>query len=135
MNTPSRGRSATQQQFVINSKYVQSMMSLDDIRKLWNLSGLGNTAKLTTVKRWLNIGPATKNKKFEPFITNLALVGKPKKVCTLADKIVKLEKALTRGTFVYSKQKAMAASLVAFFTYDENLSHNQLQLVDSLIKM
>ena len=54
------------------SKHIQEIYTLAEIHKRWNNSDNGKHAKLTTVKRWLNNGPYTKNPRFEPWIENWA---------------------------------------------------------------
>lgn len=60
------------QDYLSASKYLQTLYSLEEIQEKWNNAKKGKYAKLTTVKRWLNNGPHTKNERFEPFISNWA---------------------------------------------------------------
>lgn len=57
------------QDFLSASKYIQTLFTLEEIHEKWNDAKLGRYAKLTTVRRWLNNGPYTKNERFEPFIS------------------------------------------------------------------
>ncbi len=51
---------------------VQNQFTLQAISRMWNSTGLGRHAKQTTVRRWLNRGPNSKNGNFEIWVVGLA---------------------------------------------------------------
>ena len=64
--------------FKAASKIIQSTLNVGEIAEAWNATQLGKPAKEQTVKRWLNVGPKTKNPRFEPWVIELT---KEKKKC------------------------------------------------------
>jgi len=72
MSTKNQQNSHACESFKKASKIVSKSLSLEQLTELWNKQGLGKPAKQTTVKRWLDLGPATKNVNFEPWIIGLS---------------------------------------------------------------
>ena len=120
--------------FIKHSKFVQTHLTLSQIKDLWNESDLWSKkpAKLTTIRRWLNNGPATKNVHFEPWIITVSQIIKsistPVNVhLSIEDKIKKL---LTEATLT-TRETAVVTSLDTFVNIYP-LSQKQLQLIDSV---
>ena len=118
--------------YKIASKAVQEICTLAEIDEMWNDTGLGGSAKRTTVERWLNVGPATKNPSFEPFIFGLH---QSRNSNSVGKKINSLAVAVDSKSFKRPKQAATAASLVAYYRIDNSLSPKQKDMVNSLVKL
>lgn len=123
-------------------KSLLNFVSMEEILTLWNESGKGKPAKLTTIKRWLSPGPATKNPRFEPWIAELnaaKLAAQQERKLSLEDvnalvlasKLEDLEVAVIRNNFNSDKQRATAASHVAYAKHYP-LSDSQVNTVNSL---
>lgn len=126
--------------FKLASKLVQQHLTLSEIHNLWEQSSLGRPANRKTIKRWVNLGPKTKNPRFEPFICSLALDlltnGIESIKAKLLDendrKVQTLKAALDNYQFRTAKQEATAASLVAFYERYPSFSKGQQGLLDSM---
>jgi hypothetical protein len=133
----------TTQEFIAASQYIRNILTIEAIADEWHKSGLGRPATENTISRWMNLGPKTKNPRFEPFIIRLAEEYKNKEADTIlaAIRSRKGEREFRIGYLGFlaeedmidsRRDRATAASLAAFFKYDTQLSPAQEELVDKL---
>lgn len=118
-------------------KMVRKHLGEREILRRWNATQFGRFAKLSTIDRWLNPGPLTKNMHFEPFIISLhseLLVKSSESSEQLLKKSMnKLKSKLQNDEFTYVRNKATAASLIAYYEHDANLSNRQRELISNLL--
>lgn len=120
--------------FIKHSKFVQTHLTLSQIQDLWNASGLWSKkpAKLTTIRRWLNNGPATKNVHFEPWIITVSqVISAMTQPATVQLSVERKIKILLDEADLTTHDKAIVSSLETFVSIHP-LSHKQTQLVDSV---
>ena len=120
--------------FIKHSKFVQTHLTLSQIRDLWNASGLWSKkpAKLTTIRRWLANGPATKNVHFEPWIITVSqVISAMSQPATVQLSVERKIKILLDEADLTTHDKATVSSLETFVSIHP-LSHKQTQLVDSV---
>lgn len=125
---------STKTPFIKSSKQLQNVLSLEEIAHLWNNSGQGRLASFTTVKRWLNNGPKTKNPRFEPWIIGQVrkLDAVKKRASTIDQQIHHLQLAVEVGKCGSQQQTATAAGLVAFCKTGGSMSQRQRSMLDSI---
>ena len=114
-------------------KILKQTMGVAKIAQLWNMTPFSvNVEEVseTTIDRWLQPGPSTKNPNFEPFVITLSLTNA---AAPLPQRMKRLELALEADEITSVRDKATATSIVGFYSVDPRLSAKQIELVDSLI--
>ena len=114
-------------------KTLKETMGVAKIAQLWNMTPFSvkvEEVSETTIDRWLQPGPSTKNPNFEPFVIALSLTNA---AASLPEQMKRLEEALEADEITSIRDKATATSIVGFYSVDPRLSAKQIELVDSLI--
>jgi hypothetical protein len=118
-------------------KMVRKHLGEKEVLRRWNNTQFGKFAKLSTIDRWLNPGPLTKNSNFEPFVISLhseLLIKSSESSEQITKKDMdKLRSKLRNDKFVYIRNKATAASLLAYYEHDKNISNRQRELLSNLL--
>lgn len=122
--------------FIEDSHYVQSILTTEQIRELWNETGLWKKkpANESTIRRWLNQGPETKNPRFEPWVSVLAKVLRiargSKEVSSLStdEKIA----ALLKQSSELTQRDLATVESIAVYGKRVSLSRKQKQIVEKL---
>lgn len=123
----------TKARYRTTGQSVKDSLGLEKVTELWNAAGLGRPSTKGTVERWLKPGPLSKNANFEGFIFALSN-SQIKKKHTLGSDMTKLSNKIESDKFESKRDKATAASLLAYYQVDKSLSAKQRELVSELLE-